>query len=929
MTVTPSNLVSEEVLATVTDLWTPASILKPTWLNPIALSSSWTTAISRMQNDVQQRRGLVGKPQRSLTLPFWSEVAADTVRLHSAMRRIGKARFLMPLSCDISLTTSSSSSTTINCDTTYRRFFANGYVAIGDFDWTSHQFGDFEIVQVDYITGTTLELESSLSTTYAQGSVVVPLLECYLSRDASMVAQTDTATVLEVGGLEVVGPPAMDATFAPGTTVPGAYTYGGFPIWRPNINWRQAVQIETLRSGRESSQGIEQVVSVDGTWPQTSISFLLTHTTREEAWETIQFFDSRAGSLYPFWVADPVTTFVYSNHLGSQLIVESNGPELDWQFRPYLAIEFSDGSIAVRQVDSVVRVSTLDYITLDDTLSSQPITRISPAYLCRFESDELTENWYTATVMEASITVQEVGDESDVVLAGISRIDTNPGNFAFTDDGCPAWVLLEDCEDVEADIITSNDNITLPVGYNTTGDIIGKFVKLSSGGAGVDVCYQVSASSTEGSATVTVSDVYNTCGECLGLYIAEDCEGVEADITLDESTTDLTAVAASSLADLVGEDGALGTDAVTFSSGGAGTDVCYRIRAFQPGDSETPTTAVVSYQYENCQDCLFKYVAYSCETPGLRFSFSRFTATITAVGYSSMDDIPLLKIINVDNTFDGTITPGCYILREWTESDSPTMSSPDITAVHDHCGLCLEWVVAEDCRGEVADQIITGEFGVSAYVGDGSAHTISSDGFSRCWSFRQWVESDGDQPIAVLLGNNYSDCQDCIDTENPPGDDDGPYGPVPCSCPDQYSPPIPYSRLRVAGHTPPTAELFEIPGTGFCPNFTTTTGDAWDGTLLATASDCVFRADNGDHVDDVKIYQSGSYNHRPSVQLDTSASPTCYWRFYIDRVQGSGPGGLNVATYTKSIGTGPTGTYTLTTSSCGFVGPATIEIVWG
>jgi hypothetical protein len=233
---------------------------------------------------------------------------------------------------------------------------------------------------------------------------VQPLLEFEVSGVGSGGAEASLTTV-EINGSNALPPfPSNVGLLFP--------KYDDITIFEPNHNWTEPQVWGKVRQGGAVTSGKGNVSYLDGERPRHRTNFSLTET-REGFFPVLRLFDSLRGRLLPMWV---VTDNPLSE--GRDPIVHPGGTVLTFPRRhirmPFRAIAARTVQCDPSEVRRVVS-STLSTITLDTALPAGTY-HINGAYLGRFESDTLTEQWYTSMVVECDFSTVEILNEQDVTI---------------------------------------------------------------------------------------------------------------------------------------------------------------------------------------------------------------------------------------------------------------------------------------------------------------------------------------------------------------------------------------------------------------------------------------------------------------------------------------------------------------------------------
>lgn len=425
MPITPSDIIGIETLATSDQLWALGFLLAANWGEDVTVSTAFQTDVTTHHDDSEQRFGLINRGTRTVDVQQVTFDQDELLELQVILQRASIARSLFPLVSDFTVldTAAVISATVLACDTTDKRFFVGGRVAI-----IAPDYSVFTVGEIAAITSGSITLDAGLDLNYAAGSEIVPLIEAKINLSQTLVIITDRTVICRVTAQELPGPQSLEAKQAPGTT-PAAYDeYLGYPIFNLRLNLRDEAKIDMVRAGAFSGSGVSQVATTYGDRMRTNRSGTLTFEDRTEAFDFIKLFESRAGCLFPFWVASSTSDYQFVSFGANQIVVKAVGAEIDWDYRPWIAVVANDGTVEVRTISSQSRGGGNDTLTLDSsfTIASGDIDRVCIAQLSRFKNDALKEQWKNDGVMECLFEAVEVPGELDVEITNLDDPTTDP-----------------------------------------------------------------------------------------------------------------------------------------------------------------------------------------------------------------------------------------------------------------------------------------------------------------------------------------------------------------------------------------------------------------------------------------------------------------------------------------------------------------------
>lgn len=392
------------------------------WAVLPSMETEWSTAIvESSENLVEERRGLLGRPRRTITLRWDGMDQAEAHRLFFLLHRVGHQRLRVPLYQDVVRTTAVSNATTINAVPTDRRFYAGQRVVI-------HEKANGRPSNVQYrviasVSGTTIELTAALTGSYPAGSWVLPVMDTEVLLEGDAVAMTDEGLTVLAAFSEVLTtalPASADyddiaADYDTGDSAEGTTYY----ILNFGPTWVKEVRMGIVRAGGPHDFARDYSMNLRGPRPQSIFSFSCDETTKADVHRLLKFFDAHRGMLVPFFVRNPLTIWNVEN-LGTTFVDVTRAGDIDdpTLFASYLYLELTNGTVYVREITAVANNGGLNRlsVTLPGGIVAGDVRFATTAHLCRFRSDSLRETWYTDTVATIQVDLLEVLNEKEVAL---------------------------------------------------------------------------------------------------------------------------------------------------------------------------------------------------------------------------------------------------------------------------------------------------------------------------------------------------------------------------------------------------------------------------------------------------------------------------------------------------------------------------------
>lgn len=380
------------------------------WANAVVIDTEWSTAIVRsIDDEAEERLGLVSRPRRTIQLRWTGLSQADTSRLLFYLHRIGDERVYVPLYCDECTVTATSSGTTIYCDTTLRRFHAGGSVAV--YQPSPDGPTSPEIATIDSITDTQINLTGALSGSFPAGAVVVPLALAEIVLESDFVAFSDYYSDVALTFVEVLESslPAR-AAFADLAT-DGYTTLGSYYVLDTPINWAQPIKMTVQRTGSAQILGRSGKVQTQGPRPFLRFELPLGVLSRDEFDRALRFFDAHQGRLLPWVLINPLTLWEPTGVATTYVDVTEFGDVAGAQdFVTYVAIE-TTSAVYVRSVSGVTDLGGTWRIALGAVIPAialADIIRVTTAHFVRFATDSMREEWLTTEVVNVKLEAVEI-----------------------------------------------------------------------------------------------------------------------------------------------------------------------------------------------------------------------------------------------------------------------------------------------------------------------------------------------------------------------------------------------------------------------------------------------------------------------------------------------------------------------------------------
>ncbi len=395
------------------------------WATEVEMETSFETDVSRSrETGAEERRGLMERPERVVTVRWLQQDVAAIDRLVTTLRRMTGTNIQLPLYQDMSLVTQDSTSTTLWVAAATRRYFNQGRVVVFPSAGQIFLSSALQILEIDtpFPDRLTLDAGTPISGTLTAGDFAcAPYidLEIHLEPKVQMRSIRVGDVVLEAREFKgksslppvVVGLPA------------GWEIELDRPVFEIAPDEAGGVATSYRRYGALQKQGRKQRTFVEGTrYNQVQEYDLL--LDRQDFSRVLTFFESRKGRLNAFWtvdrefiwtVIDTDPTFIDVSPLG----VFADFDDLWTEQNIAAGIVMNDGTIFLRQINTVQdqggtwRLTLVAGPTLP-TIDVSQIQRFARARLTRFDQDAMTERWASINVCRLRLRTVEVQQEKTI-----------------------------------------------------------------------------------------------------------------------------------------------------------------------------------------------------------------------------------------------------------------------------------------------------------------------------------------------------------------------------------------------------------------------------------------------------------------------------------------------------------------------------------
>lgn len=390
----------------------PSLLLAVNWRGGLEVETSWNTILSKNPATLAEERvSVLDRPYRRVSIPFFSRSHEEAAYLSRTLQVFCSGQFPIPIFPDVALVTYSSSGDRILGDFSLRRFFVGQLVAVLTSSGTEFR----EILQV---RDDSLLLDSTV--TVAKEDLVYPLLWCDPLTEVPIQCLTDHLIEVSVDCLESNKNTALPATWTGYIEGPFQY-FLGLPILETEPNWVSGIDVKLFRESEQYGNYVSREIFLHGTKPLFSSALDFLFDSREEFWKHLNFFDSRQGRTKPFYVPSPLSPWRASVQSATQIDLVADFPQSTLDNLASICVRNLDYSVlSAHSVSSITPGSGKYTLTISPGIAGTWLShtlRISPLYLCRLDSDSLTERWETTEICQTTFNVREIENETTASLS--------------------------------------------------------------------------------------------------------------------------------------------------------------------------------------------------------------------------------------------------------------------------------------------------------------------------------------------------------------------------------------------------------------------------------------------------------------------------------------------------------------------------------
>lgn len=373
------------------------------WQTPIIERLEFKTDVLLAYDGSEQRIALRQSPRRYFEFGFLVPTLLERQKLEAAISANGSQAWDLPIWTDSTPCTSAIShgDVVVYADTVGRDFVAGGKALLLATN------GNSLIINISTLTTTQLNLSSAVVGSWPIETAVIPLRTAYLEQSQQISRFTGSAIYGVVRFL------CDDISTWPTAT---ETEYRDYPILTTPSNWSQDITTDYQRKMQIVDFGVGGIYRDD----ESSLPvFIQSHhfvlDSRQKITDFRKFLYSRRGRLNALWIPTfmPDLSFVALSSVYLDVVKIDYTTLYNQSInRRDIRIEMTNGDIHYRRiVASAVISNSVERLTLNNTLPSSDIEKISFMMLGRLDADAIELAWSYGDYVDVKLNFRSVNND--------------------------------------------------------------------------------------------------------------------------------------------------------------------------------------------------------------------------------------------------------------------------------------------------------------------------------------------------------------------------------------------------------------------------------------------------------------------------------------------------------------------------------------
>ena len=373
------------------------------WSSPIIERLEFKTDVLLAYDGSEQRIALRQTPRRYFEFGFLVPTLIERQKLEAAISANGSQAWDLPLWTDSTPCTSAIShgDVVVYADTIGRDFVADGKALLLATN------GNSLIINISTLTDTQLNLSSAVVGAWPLETAVIPLRTAYLEQSQQISRFTGSAIYGVVRFLcdDISNWPTATETI-----------YRDYPVLTIASNWSQDITTDYQRKMQIVDFGVGGIYRDD----ESSLPvFIQSHhfvlDSRQKITDFRKFLYSRRGRLNALWIPTfmPDLSFVALSSVYLDVVNIDYTTLYNQSInRRDIRIEMTNGDIHYRRiVASAVISNSVERLTLNNTLPSSDIEKISFMMFGRLDTDAIELAWSYGDYVDVKLNFRSVNND--------------------------------------------------------------------------------------------------------------------------------------------------------------------------------------------------------------------------------------------------------------------------------------------------------------------------------------------------------------------------------------------------------------------------------------------------------------------------------------------------------------------------------------
>lgn len=383
---------------------------RPNWSGGIEERLEWATDVMTSYNGTEQRFALRANPRRTMAYDFAIDNNSDRRKFEAMLFNWGARTWLVPIWMEeqvlaAQLSAGATSMTVPRMDGNWQE---GGHMIIMTSAFT------YEIVKIDSISGSTVNFNNPLGSTWGAGAVYYPAVTGILG-DKQQLSRFTGSTEYGRCEFQIFEDETVGAA--------SETTYRGLPVITEAPHWQSDITHDFIRKLKTVDYRLGKfAVEDEAGMPFNIISHHWTMDGKDEIDDFRAFVYARRGKQKACWLPTFTNDIELVENVGAASVYldVAHGYIVQhlWghKNRRDIRIELLDGTVFYRRLtDATVVSDTVERLTMSSALGQDitpdDVLRISWMSVARFDTDSISLQWKHDDWVDCSVNWRTVRDD--------------------------------------------------------------------------------------------------------------------------------------------------------------------------------------------------------------------------------------------------------------------------------------------------------------------------------------------------------------------------------------------------------------------------------------------------------------------------------------------------------------------------------------